>query len=365
MPELDPYHKFRAANSRQTGLASYLPVDSVEVKLLDGCNRSCQFCVNEDHVGKPLNLLDAGRFNASLAVWLDDSAEVEKPEAVYCTGGEPLMVLDLVEAVVGPLAERGLTTRVVTNGTLLHGARLERLVDTGLSGVKVTYNTLDEGRLGDLMRGSCPGDTRRILANIAAAKDAGLWVFVRVGLGLHNQDEAIAIYRIMRDIGVDVVQVKPWIPSGRANSNQDGLSLSPRRLYDAFADIALGLYEEAGSTPGPEVTISCYPPARNLDLVVKDCANVGKIYCEPCGHALICNFAEEYLGSWLPEAGGLTGCVERRRELYPKIMDANGVSSCPARLNWSVPTRVVSPSPDWKAPLEASATPRRVWVRSA
>jgi hypothetical protein len=108
------------------------------------------------------------------------------------------------------------------------------------------------------------------------------------------------------------------------------------------------LYEEIAEESGPEVTVSCYPPARNLEFVVKDCANIAKIYCEPCGHALICNFSDEYLGSWFPEEGGLLACVRRRRELYPQIMDDHGVASCPARLNWSTPTSVVSPAPDWK-----------------
>ena len=40
--------------------------------------------------------------------------------------------------------------------------------------------------------------------------------------------------------------------------------------------------------------------------------------------------------------------MQRRRELYPQIMDEHGVASCPARLNWSLPTSVMSPAPEWK-----------------
>lgn len=346
--ESDPYAKFRASNFPQTDLASYVPVDGVEVKFLDGCNRSCVFCVNEDFIGKRLNPLDVERFNASLGAWLDGD-EPEKPEAVYGTGGEPLMALDLVEPVFAPLAARGVTTRIVTNGTLLYGDRLKRLVDMGLSGVKVTYNTADEDRLGELMKGSKPGDPARVLDNIRAAKQAGLWVFVRIGMGRHNYDEVVSLYRTMADAGVDVLQIKPWIPSGLAAKNQREISLSPTRLFDVFCEFA---EDVAGREDGPEVTVSCYPPARELGFTVKDCANVAKIYCEPCGHALICNFSDEYLGSWFPEEGGLEKVVARRRELYPRIMDDHGVASCPARLNWSDPTSVVSPSPqDWKREL--------------
>ncbi|WP_058857066.1 radical SAM protein [Nocardia jinanensis] len=346
--QLDKYRKFRVEHFPQTGLAEYIPTDGVEVKFLDGCNRSCIFCVNEDYIGKRLNPLDAGLFAQSLFDWIDSPTELEKPEAVYGTGGEPLMALDLVEELFRPLGERGVTTRLVTNGTLLNQKRIARLVDMKLAGVKVTYNTADAARLAALMKGSKSDDAELILRNIRLAKEAGLWVFIRIGLGKHNFDEAPKIYRIMREIGVDVVQIKPWIPSGLAATNQTELSLSPAPLFDRFTGIMEELYEEIQEPGGPEVTVSCYPPARNLGFTVKDCANVAKIYCEPCGHALVCNFSDEYLGSWFPADGGLLACVERRRELYPEIMDEHGVASCPARLNWSSPTGVVNPAPEWK-----------------
>jgi pyruvate-formate lyase-activating enzyme len=344
----DRYWKFRAENFPQTELSNYVAADGVEVKFLDGCNRSCVFCVNEDYIGKRLNPLDAEKFLASFFDWLDDPDEPEKPEAVYGTGGEPLMAMDIVDAVFRPLGERGVTTRLVTNGTLLNENRIAQLVDMKLSGIKVTYNTTSGDRLMALMKGSKPGDTDMVLRNIRMAKEAGLWVFIRIGLGRHNFDEAVKIYHLMREIGVDVVQIKPWIPSGLAAQNQGELSLSPNVLFDKFTSIMEDLYEEIQEPGGPEVTVSCYPPARNLGFTVKDCANIAKIYCEPCGHALICNFADEYLGTWFREDGGLLACVARRRELYPRIMDDHGVASCPARLNWTAPTSVVSPAPDWK-----------------
>lgn len=86
---------------------SYPPVDRIEVKFLDGRNRSCRFCMNDDHIGKAINPIDTDLFNESLHAWLDDQQELEKPVAVYGTGGEPLMAQDLVEEVVVPLAAGG------------------------------------------------------------------------------------------------------------------------------------------------------------------------------------------------------------------------------------------------------------------
>ena len=324
------------------------------MKFLDGCNRSCVFCVNEDHIGKRINPLDANLFRQSLFDLIDDPVETEKP---YGTGGEPLMALDLVDTMFRPLSERGIATRLVTNGKLLTNKRADRLVDMRLAGVKVTYNTLQSERMHALMKGARDNDTTRILDNIKNAKDAGSWIFVRMGFGRHNADEAPAIYRTMREIGVDVVQFKPWILFGLAAENPSELSLVTRQLYEAFARVMEELHEELEAPGAPEVTISCYPPARDPGFVVKDCANVVKIYCEPCGHAMICNFADEYLGSLFAEEGGLTTCVRRRREIYHDIVDEHGIASYPARLNWSSTAGVVNPVPGWKRNLELESRP--------
>lgn len=346
--EGDPYWKFRVENFPQSNLSTYQPVDGVEVKLLDGCNRSCIFCVNQDYAGKDWNPIDVARFNQSLEDWIISPIEQEKPAAVYGTGGEPLAAMDLVDAIFRPVHQLGLTTRLVTNGTLLNQRRIDDLIDIGIDGVKVTYNTAHRNRLQALMGGSKDGDETKIVDNIASAKAAGLWVFVRIGLGQHNYDELVDLYRLLRAQGVDVIQIKPWVPSGYAAVNQGELSLSPKGLYEVLTNFVVELYDELQDEGAPELTVSCYPPARDLGLIVKDCANVAKIYCEPGGAAMICNFAPEGLGNWYPENGGLLGCVERRRTHYSQIMDDHGVTSCPARYNWSHPTPAVRPLDGWK-----------------
>lgn len=351
MPQ-DRYKKFRVENLPQTRFSEYVPADGVEVKLLDGCNRSCSFCVNEDHIGKVMNPLDVPLFNRALAAWIE-SDEVEKPNAVYLTGGEPLMVMDALEAIIRPSAARGLATRVVTNGTLLNKSRVERLVDYGLDGVKVTFSTTDDARLASLVKGTREKKTLRLIENISQARAAGLWVFVRMGVGKHNADEMSAIYRLMKSIGVNVLQFKPWIPSGLAEVNQATLCLSPARLIAEFADFVSECYEDFDSSM--EVTVSCYPPAREMGLDVKDCANIAKFYCAPDGNVTVCNFASEWLGNW-KERDGLLNAVRPRRDLYSAMMDDHGVASCPARYNWSTPSPIVSPA-GMKLPNEVGPTP--------
>ena len=276
----EKFRKFQVENFPWTNLASYLPTDGVEVKFLDGCNRACTFCVNEDYIGKKLNPLDSGKFVQSLFDWIDDPDEPEKPEAVYGTGGEPLMALDLVDGVFRPLGRRGIPTRLVTNGTLLNESRLRRLVDMKLSGVGDRLQARPTASACRPHEEIKEGDTHRVLDNIKHAKEAGLWVFVRIGMGKHNHDEVVTLYRTLEAAGVDVVQVKPWIPWAWRR---------PTTTTCAFRRASWSTRSRASRTgcptcwraPGPELTVSCYPPARQLGFTVKDCANVRRSTRDP------------------------------------------------------------------------------------
>lgn len=324
---------FRAANLPQTNLAEFIPVYGLEIKFLDGCNRSCSFCVNEDDIGIPLNLIDTEKMNQSIHDVLDAPSPYGMCDVVYGTGGEPLMVVEKVVEIFKPLGNRGVATCLVTNGLVLNERRLHQLCDAYLTGIKITCNTLDGERLVQLQRGGGLHDVHRLVRNIANAKAAGLFVFVRIGLGKINANEVLRIYERMAKIGIDVLQIKPWVPSGRAAYNRGDLSLSPHQLRNVFAELA----PRIAQSRRPEVTVSCFPPARDYGFTVKDCANVAKIYCEPNGNARVCNFVDSYLGSWLPENGGLRSVLERRRTRYADMMDCHGVKTCPARWNWSAP----------------------------
>jgi len=65
-----------------------------------------------------------------------------------------------------------------------------------------------------LVGGSHHGDAVAILEHLRLAKQAGLWVFVRISVGRHNHDEIARIRDLASEIGVDVVQIKPWIAAG-------------------------------------------------------------------------------------------------------------------------------------------------------
>lgn len=343
MKKDDLYDYFRVCNMHKSNLSNFIPIEGVEVKVLDGCNRACRFCVNEDFKGKELNIIDVDLFLQRLNTWIEDTELDEKPAIIYLTGGEPLLALYELQKIIAFAKTKDIATRLVTNGTLLSPEIIEKLSDVGLTGIKITYTTSDSERLLQLVGGADKNDPQLILENIKAAKQAGLWVFVRIGIGRHNYDEVYSIYKAMKEAKVDVVQFKPWVASGLAEENNDELLLKPQELDELFDSLSNMIGKTDIKSDKPEITVSCYPPARKYGFIVKDCANIAKIYCESDGATYICNFADEYMGNWKTSTDSFKAILKRRRDLYSDMIDNNGIMSCPSRLNWSEQKPVVSP----------------------
>jgi AdoMet-dependent heme synthase len=85
--------------------------------------------------------------------------------AVVTVAGEPLLRPDL-EGIVAAFADRGLAVRMQSNGTLLDHARMQALVDAGLSGISVSLHSLDAGTMAWMM--GQHDALARILAGIEA-----------------------------------------------------------------------------------------------------------------------------------------------------------------------------------------------------
>lgn len=112
--------------------------NGIYINLTNECSNSCDFCIRNFKEGV-----------GGSELWLDREPTVEEVEealsahdlkkyeaAVFCGFGEPTCALDKLIAVAGWLKERGVTTRVNTNGQadLINGitdaaARLAPVID--------------------------------------------------------------------------------------------------------------------------------------------------------------------------------------------------------------------------------------------
>ncbi|MGA8576753.1 MAG: pyrroloquinoline quinone biosynthesis protein PqqE [Candidatus Cybelea sp.] len=96
------------------------------------CNLQCPYCYN------PLALSEY-RNELSTAEWcnvLHDAADLGVLQTHF-SGGEPTLRRDLAE-LVGAAAREGLYTNLITQGTFLDDALLDRLLDAGLDHIQIS-----------------------------------------------------------------------------------------------------------------------------------------------------------------------------------------------------------------------------------
>jgi MoaA/NifB/PqqE/SkfB family radical SAM enzyme len=123
----------RLMQSYETTLPLVGPLNA-SIPLTSRCNSHCLYCPPDRtrHVSEP-----------STAVLKDlfQQLHVLGVRQVSLTGGEPTLRRDL-EKIVATAQESGLSATLLTNGTLLSRPRLTALVDAGLKGIVVSFDTL-------------------------------------------------------------------------------------------------------------------------------------------------------------------------------------------------------------------------------
>ncbi len=308
----------------------YQPVDGVDFKITDTCMLQCDFCVNADGAHKQDDV-DVPKAIEALHQLKDAPDELGSLEKVFFTGGETLMRIGLVEQVAHAIPE-DVFTGVVTNGILLNNRMIKRLQDINLSRIKLSYDTTAARDFVNIRRGATTTQHERIGENMESAAVSGILLYLRIALGRLNIGVMEDIYKKAMDIGVDTLQIKPIIASGRAAENEDTLALSPQELVDGFESLSR-IYDDKKT----KISVSCFPPAARFNLPVKPCANNRKFYWEVNGDMYTCNYSMDptnYLGNY-HEEGGVLRALEKRRRRYGKLFNGDSViANCPAINNY-------------------------------
>lgn len=130
----------------------------------DGCNLSCSYCWYETGSARYVN---TDVTPADYARWFDRCDRAGSPvEGISLTGGEPLLRPDFVELL--DVCSRVAPTAVFTNGMLLEGAKLAKIVEVGAE-VHVSIDHVSP-TVADRVRGG----TRATMAGIARMAEAGV-----------------------------------------------------------------------------------------------------------------------------------------------------------------------------------------------
>lgn len=254
----------------------------IEVKVTDRCNQNCFYCVNSDGGSGGGKDIDHALFMERLREWrhsAENSAWVIKE--VRITGGEPLLNISGVIAIVNGCSSTGMISGINTNGSLLTNDMACRLKDAGMRVMKISLDTL-EADTHKKIRGS-EDPLENTLNGIRISIDTGFQVIVRFTLSRLNKHELVRCYEYAKSIGASRFQVKPLIAAGRGK--MCGARLSRRELLDVIHRFS----NEVGNTSAV-AELLCFPPEEACGLPGKACGSINKIYISSDGKVCACNF---------------------------------------------------------------------------
>ena len=306
------------------------PVEGVDLKVTNVCNLKCSFCVNND---TPTRCGDVDTDKAIKAlrqmICIDNSLIDLKN--VFFTGGEPLIRLSLVKTIAQALPD-SVFSGVTTNGLLMNSKILSELREVNIDRIKFSYDTVDSKKYALIRNGSGQNGLSVLEKNIKLAVKMNFVVFMRVAMGQMNYQEIEKIYKKANDLGVQMLQIKPIVASGRAAFNKGQLLLSHRRIYSALE--RLKPVVDSGTT---KVSISCFPPAADIGFYTKACANKDKFYFHVNGDIYHCNYImnpNNLLGNYYDDNGIEKAIQKRKRNISSIFNNEYVISDCPSRMNY-------------------------------
>jgi uncharacterized protein len=179
------------------------PLLGAHINLTEKCNLHCKYCFVE-HNPATMNM---SMLQAAID-WL--LAHAAKQFHLTWFGGEPLLQPDLMFCGANYLTHRGnelgihTSAGVVTNGTLLTPAIIERLYETG-------HNMLfsyDGRHTQPVMRG---GDVVQLESSLRQCLDAGIRTTVAMQVSAGYTDRLLEDYMAIREIGAQRIALNPVV----------------------------------------------------------------------------------------------------------------------------------------------------------
>lgn len=167
----------------------------MRVSITDRCNLRCVYCMDEDMTFLPRSQVLSFEEIARVA----SVAKSLGVNSIRLTGGEPLVRKGLPE-LVRMLTDVGLEDLALTTNAMLLGGLAEQLVDSGLTRVNVSCDSLRPERYAAIRR---RGDLGTVLAAMDVAEAAGLRP-LKVNVVLirgSNDDEIVDFATFARSTG--------------------------------------------------------------------------------------------------------------------------------------------------------------------
>jgi mycofactocin radical SAM maturase len=188
------------------------------------CNLRCRHCLSASGKAAPRELTTAEALDAV------DQIHRAGVFQVNFGGGEPFIRPDF-EDILAACHERGIITCISTNGTLIDGARVERLARSGLVAVQVSLDGATRETC-DAVRGK--GTYEQAIEALRLLGKSPIPTSINTVLTALNADEIPDLYALAASLSVSL-RVSRFRPSGRGATNWQALRPSPAQLL-AFSE---------------------------------------------------------------------------------------------------------------------------------
>jgi len=173
----------------------------VQLEVTNRCNFDCVMCQRKD-LGVVFRDMPFDLYR-TIIDRLPDAVRL-----VSLTGwGEPTLHPDLVE-MIRTARERGKRVSMTTNGVLLRGDLVERILDSGLSSIAFSIDSLDEEDQ-TLLHWEPTAVIRNVREFVGKVRERRLPITTGVNVTLHagRAEEVFRIIRFAAEIGMDNVSV--------------------------------------------------------------------------------------------------------------------------------------------------------------
>ena len=226
--------------------------------------------------------LDANLFLDILKAWIKekDKSAFEIVE-IRLTGGEPMLALADIYRISNFCRTYGIRIGINTNGYYITAQNAAKLRSAGLNIMKISVDSTDNKILAQI-RGktakfeSIEHATRMSLKNNLIC----IWRFT---LSKLNQSQLIPVYELGNSLGVNLLQVKPLIRSGRAiNSN---VFLTEYEIIQNFK-----MLKESIKNEKTKVKALCWPGISSGGLETERCGSLNKVYISTGLDVTVCNY---------------------------------------------------------------------------
>lgn len=250
------------------------------IVLTECCNHKCNYCFNscDNHRQQEVRIVD----------WLDviDQAYRMGVQEITFTGGEPFLYKNFIW-LIERCTEKGIYTKISTNGTFLNENTIKRLKAAGAEYIHLSLPAVSE-EVYDKITGSS-GDLKKVKQAIRQLKRYGFYIRAKMVLTPQNADEADSLIEFCAAEGVDFVHLAPYILTensrgGRQLLPREDVLLNIKRIADEkrkkYKHIAISQIPIAGlKWAGPQDITKCGGIKDSLTIL----SNGNITFCEALG----------------------------------------------------------------------------------